>query len=121
LPLEQVIGGSVHRFIADDDRESFAALANAGGGTFRGRVIGHGGRAVEAYLSLTVTLSDGVERCGVIVADLSELLDARADRDRAESANRAKDEFMAMLAHELRNPIGAIAGAVQVLDVVGSQ
>ena len=38
--------------------------------------------------------------------------------DTAESANRAKDEFLAMLGHELRNPLGAIASAVRVLERV---
>jgi signal transduction histidine kinase/ActR/RegA family two-component response regulator len=33
-----------------------------------------------------------------------------------EAANRAKDEFMAMLGHELRNPLGAISAAIHVLD-----
>ena len=33
----------------------------------------------------------------------------------AEGANRAKDEFLATLGHELRNPLGAISGAVHVL------
>ena len=33
-----------------------------------------------------------------------------------ETANRAKDEFVAMLGHELRNPLGAIATAIHVLD-----
>jgi signal transduction histidine kinase/CheY-like chemotaxis protein len=36
----------------------------------------------------------------------------------AEAANQAKDEFLAMLGHELRNPLGAIASAVRVLEVV---
>jgi signal transduction histidine kinase/CheY-like chemotaxis protein len=35
---------------------------------------------------------------------------------RVEAANRAKDEFVAMLGHELRNPLGAIATAIHVLD-----
>jgi signal transduction histidine kinase/CheY-like chemotaxis protein len=37
-------------------------------------------------------------------------------RQIAEAANRSKDEFLAMLGHELRNPLGAIANAVQLLD-----
>jgi CheY-like chemotaxis protein len=70
----------------------------------------------DAYLSLTTTVSEGVVRSNVIVADLTELVGARSERDRAERENRAKDEFMAMLAHELRNPIDAISSAIQVLD-----
>jgi signal transduction histidine kinase len=34
----------------------------------------------------------------------------------AEEASRAKDEFLAMLGHELRNPLGAVATAVRVLE-----
>jgi signal transduction histidine kinase len=33
-----------------------------------------------------------------------------------EGANRAKDEFLAMLSHELRNPLHAIASAASILD-----
>jgi signal transduction histidine kinase/ActR/RegA family two-component response regulator len=40
-------------------------------------------------------------------------------RAAAEGANRAKDEFLAMLGHELRNPLGAIANASALLDHPG--
>src|SRR6185503_8496018 len=42
-----------------------------------------------------------------------------AARAEAEAANRSKDRFLAMLSHELRNPLGAISNAVHVLERVG--
>jgi signal transduction histidine kinase len=42
-------------------------------------------------------------------------------RKEAEQANRAKDEFLAMLGHELRNPLNAIASATSVLGHVGTE
>ena len=41
-------------------------------------------------------------------------------RETAEAANAAKDGFLAMLAHELRNPLGVILNGVSVLDRHGS-
>ena len=38
-----------------------------------------------------------------------------AARAESEAANRTKDEFLAMLGHELRNPLGAIGSAAHVL------
>jgi signal transduction histidine kinase/CheY-like chemotaxis protein len=47
--------------------------------------------------------------------------EAQAARREAEGLNRAKDEFLAMLGHELRNPLGAISSAVYVLGHVGPE
>jgi signal transduction histidine kinase len=38
-------------------------------------------------------------------------------REAAESASRAKTEFLTMMSHELRTPLNAIAGYVQLLDM----
>jgi len=43
----------------------------------------------------------------------------RRARGEAEAANQAKDEFLAMLGHELRNPIGAITNAAHILERQG--
>jgi signal transduction histidine kinase len=43
----------------------------------------------------------------------------QAARRQAEAQSNAKDAFVAMLSHELRNPLAAIAGAMQVLDLQG--
>ena len=40
-------------------------------------------------------------------------------RAAAESANRAKDEFLAMLGHELRNPLSPILTALQLMKLRG--
>src|SRR2546426_6335126 len=45
----------------------------------------------------------------------------QAARAEAEGAGRAKDEFLAMLGYELRNPLAIIISAVSVLDRIESQ
>ncbi|HEX2673161.1 MAG TPA: GAF domain-containing protein [Polyangiaceae bacterium] len=41
-------------------------------------------------------------------------------RRAAEAASRAKDEFLAMLGHELRNPLAPIVSALQLMDLEGA-
>ena len=63
-----------------------------------------------------VTLPDG--RFGVVCHfyDLSERQRFEAE---LQERDRRKDEFLGMLAHELRNPLAAISNAVQLLQRVG--
>jgi signal transduction histidine kinase/CheY-like chemotaxis protein len=49
--------------------------------------------------------------------DLSRRL--AQQRGALERADRAKEEFLGMLAHELRNPLGTISNAIEVLRIKG--
>ncbi|HEX6081144.1 MAG TPA: ATP-binding protein [Methylomirabilota bacterium] len=54
--------------------------------------------------------------------EINEALDReRTARHEAETLNRAKDDFLAILSHELRNPLNAIVNAVGVLDHVNGR
>ena len=120
IPLEDMIGRSLDQFLGAADRMAFQALRKARAGKCRARLTAASGRVIDVYLSVSTTRADDVERLNLIVTDLSALLDAQSGRDRAEQENQAKDEFMAMLAHELRNPLSAISSAVQVLEASNS-
>jgi len=116
VPLEDMVGKSLEQFLIGGDRVAFLALKKTGAGKCRAQLTAANGRVIDVYLSLSTTRSDDVERFNLIVTDLSALLDAQSGRDRAEQESQAKDEFMAMLAHELRNPLSAISSAIQVLE-----
>ena len=55
--------------------------------------------------------------------DVSDQVRARSEIDaarrEAEGANRAKDDFLAMLGHELRNPLAPIMTALNLMDLRG--
>ncbi len=65
------------------------------------------------------TARDLAGRAALAVDSARLYRQAERARAEAEAASRAKDEFLAMLGHELRNPLAAIGNAVAVLDLVG--
>ncbi len=94
------------------------------------------GRLVPISLTISpIRDRDGrVVGASKIARDVSERKRLEAEREEARRreqvaltqarlANQAKDEFLAMLAHELRNPVGVIVNALAVLDrqAVGPQ
>jgi PAS domain S-box-containing protein len=72
-------------------------------------------RERRALESTELRLLQGISALAGIFLENAQLY-----REAAE-ANRAKDEFMATLSHELRNPLGAIAHAVAALDHRGGR
>jgi len=69
--------------------------------------------------TLVVWLSDLVPALafGLVATLWLDLRATRAARSAAEAASRAKDEALAIVAHELRNPLTAISAAFQVLEI----
>jgi signal transduction histidine kinase len=53
-----------------------------------------------------------VHAIAVVATDVTDLVRARQE---AEEANRTKDEFMAMLGHELRNPLSPMLTALELM------
>jgi PAS domain S-box-containing protein len=56
------------------------------------------------------------ERVAVAIENAALYREAERLRAEAESANRSKDEFLAMLGHELRNPLAPIVTALHLME-----
>ncbi|CAN5280683.1 hypothetical protein BH11PSE11_BH11PSE11_07430 [soil metagenome] len=70
--------------------------------------IGHAGELLSAEQSARTAAERERER----------LFESEQEsRKLAEAQNKAKDEFLAMLGHELRNPLSAITSAITVLQI----
>ncbi|MBN1239198.1 MAG: response regulator [Gammaproteobacteria bacterium] len=73
-----------------------------------------GPREVVARVGAQLTLARNArERAALLQRE-------QAAREEAELANRAKDDFLAMLGHELRNPLAPILTTLQLMRLRGS-
>ena len=63
-----------------------------------------------------VTFLERPVRMGTLLSAVRAALRARRRQIEIRDFSRRKDEFLAMLGHELRNPLGAIQNAVSVLQ-----
>lgn len=118
LPVGRNASDALKRFLAPDELRSLLTSASRGGR--REREVEFRDRWYRA--SADPIHSEQGDDEGIVLL-LSDITDRKAleeeHRTRAEelaAEARRKDEFLAMLAHELRNPLNAIGAANTLLD-----
>jgi PAS domain S-box-containing protein len=129
LTRTEITGRNVSSMLAKEDRGICAQIKDSlkAAGHWDGTVPvlrGDGNRADVEWRIVAESI-DGTRIA--IATDVTErrraeterenlLAGERAARNEAERLNRVKDEFLATLSHELRNPLSAILGWVNVLQ-----
>jgi PAS domain S-box-containing protein len=130
MRLDEVVGLPMTEFLAGADESRLEQLIAAGAGTLETVLRASDGTQVPAYITASGFGGTPTYVC-LVVTDLTEqkrlatrealFAKEEAARADAEEANRAKDQFLNMLSHELRNPLGVILNGVEVLDQTGSR
>src|SRR4051812_9783255 len=69
---------------------------------------------IRWFRDLGKVLSGDDGKSAYVAGACLDITDRKRDEDALKDADRRKDEFLAMLAHELRNPLAAISGALQI-------
>ncbi|MGJ3245714.1 MAG: response regulator [Elainellaceae cyanobacterium] len=72
--------------------------------------------ADDHIYGVVMTIIDITDRKQIEAQRLNLLAQERAARSAAETANRIKDEFLAVLSHELRTPLNAIVGWIKLIQ-----
>ena len=122
LTNDQVAGRSLYDFfprdIADEFTANNAAVLRARSPQEFEEVVSHAD-GNHTYISCKVPLFDDAGNPSAICGISIDISERKRAVDALQEADRKKNEFLATLAHELRNPLAPIRSAVQMLMVKG--
>jgi len=122
--LGRTVGQVTHPDDRLEDAKLVAAMQRGDSEVFRRekRYLSKDGTVVPGQLTVALLRdADGQPEYTVgVVEDISEhlrLAEAERARERAESSDRAKSEFVSRMSHELRTPLNAMLGFAQLLGL----
>jgi PAS domain S-box-containing protein len=78
--------------------------------------VTHADGSVHWYNTVKIPLFDG-DQCNKVLVVATDITERKRANEALQEASRRKDEFLAMLSHELRNPLAPIKNAVQLLKM----
>jgi PAS domain S-box-containing protein len=124
LTEEQTSGEGWLQVVHPEDRESARECWRATAETGAPYEIEYRLRAADGsyrwFLARALPLRDDRGNTARWFGTCTDIHDQRLAQDQLRESDRQKDEFLAVLAHELRNPLAPIRNAIRVLDHVGS-
>jgi signal transduction histidine kinase len=129
-PLPSLVHEPISRFVTAEGQAVLVGLLQEGlAGEAQAEVplLMADGSAKEAFLGVCALREGALGLC-LMVTDLSEQRHyqelkraqeaLRASEEQLRDADRRKDEFLATLAHELRNPLAPMRHAVEILKTI---
>ena len=98
------------------DMVQAACLQAAGGKMFRTETLYFVANGTERVVDLILApVTDGAGRVLFVAATGNDVTERRQMEDTLREQDRRKDEFLALLAHELRNPLAPLRNGLQVM------
>jgi PAS domain S-box-containing protein len=131
IPVTKAVGARLTDWVVQEDREGLADLVfrcedDCASGEFK--LLTRRGTQVPVYGSFSAYTIGDERMLSAVITDLSlakhhaalqaAARQVREANERLREADVRKDEFLAVLAHELRNPLAPIRAAAQVIKIV---